>query len=77
MNGVIGAASGRAVLLRDVVHTFWLCHDDNLSNPRGRRPLCFPVTMLKEVIGTEAWADTDHHLERLRDRLRSRPPARR
>jgi len=70
MNGVRAAAGPRTTALRDAVHTFWLCHDDNLSNPRGRRPLCFPVQLLRQAVGAAAWADTDQHLEALRARVR-------
>jgi glycosyltransferase involved in cell wall biosynthesis len=50
-------------------HTFWLCHDHNLSNPRERLPLCFPRALVRESVGDAAWEGTDAQLARLRDRL--------
>jgi glycosyltransferase involved in cell wall biosynthesis len=48
---------------------FWLCHEENLSNPAQRRRFSRPLSALREVVGPEAWADTDEALADLRQRL--------
>ena len=69
MDTVLGGAAGRVRVLDAAVHTFWLCHDDNLSNPRGRLPLCFPIQLVKDRVGSEAWGDTDEQLRALASRV--------
>jgi glycosyltransferase involved in cell wall biosynthesis len=73
MDAVLGSNAGRVTVIRDAVHTCWLCHDHNLSNPRGRYPLCFPIVLLKQSVGAEAWGDTDDQLAALRRRLLEAP----
>lgn len=48
---------------------FWLCHEENLSNPAQRRRFSRPLSALRDLIGPEAWADTDEALADLRERL--------
>ena len=57
--------------LAGTVHTIWLCHNANLSNPRTRLPLCFPIALAKQSVGEEAWRETDVELAALRARLTS------
>lgn len=71
MESVLGGAAGRVSAFDDAVHTFWLCHDDNLSNPRGRLPLCFPIQLVKDRVGSEAWGDTDEQLRALASSVRA------
>jgi glycosyltransferase involved in cell wall biosynthesis len=67
--GVLRVA-GRAVhRLPGAVHTFWLCHRDNLSNGRDRLPLCFSQALVRRSVGEIAWAGTDEQLVGLRDRM--------
>jgi hypothetical protein len=67
------AAAGRATRVpAGAIHTFWLCHDDNLSNPRGRRPLCFPLSLLERQLGPAAWADTGARMSALAQAVRER-----
>jgi len=62
--------SGAAVRpLPAAVHTLWLCHDGNLSNPRHRHPLCFQLALARNSVGQVAWAETDDQLSALRARL--------
>ena len=69
MDAVMRATLGRTNKIDDAVYTFWLCHDQNLSNPRGQRPLCFPIDLVKSRIGAAAWGDTDEQLRALVQRL--------
>jgi hypothetical protein len=62
-----GGAGVRA--LAGTIHTLWLCHDGNLSNPRARLPLCFPMALVEQSVGLEAWRGTDAALAALRTRL--------
>ncbi len=73
MDAVLGASTGRVHTLGDALHTFWLCHDANLSNPRGRLPLCFPLDLVKRRIGPAAWGDTEEQLQALRSRVQAQP----
>jgi glycosyltransferase involved in cell wall biosynthesis len=57
--------------LAAAIHTIWLCHNANLSNPRARLPLCFPIALAKRSVGELAWRDTDAELAALRARLKS------
>jgi glycosyltransferase involved in cell wall biosynthesis len=50
---------------------FWLCHEDNLSNPARRRRFPERLKTLEKRIGSEAWADTSDALDALRWRLQS------
>jgi hypothetical protein len=54
-----------AVMLRQEVMFFWLCHKENLSNPASRRRFSQRLDVLKELVGTEAWGDTDDALDTL------------
>jgi glycosyltransferase involved in cell wall biosynthesis len=51
-------------LLDPVVLSFWLCHDDNLSNQRGRYRMQHELGALRAAIG-DAWGETDRHLKQL------------
>ena len=66
---VLREAVGAVHRLRGGPHMFWLCHDHNLSNPRDRLPLCFPLALVRESVGAAAWDVTDAQLAQLRDRL--------
>jgi len=48
---------------------FWLCHEENLSNPAKKRRFHRQPEELKNMIG-EAWRDTEEALEALRLRLK-------
>lgn len=48
---------------------FWLCHSQNLSNPQGKNRLTQSIDKLKQLIGPDAWLDTDEHFDVLSDRL--------
>ncbi|MCI0537622.1 MAG: glycosyltransferase family 2 protein [Verrucomicrobiales bacterium] len=48
---------------------FWLCHDQNISNPASRRRFTRSLEELKRSIGSEAWGDTDLQLHELNERL--------
>jgi glycosyltransferase involved in cell wall biosynthesis len=69
LSAVVRAAGGAVHRLRGAPHMFWLCHDDNLSNPRERRPLCFPLAQVRASVGEVAWEGTDAQLAALRGRL--------
>jgi glycosyltransferase involved in cell wall biosynthesis len=59
----------RMVVLRQQVLSFWLCHQDNLSNPSKSKRFSPPLTDLKSLLGTDAWGDTDEAMASLRRRL--------
>ena len=73
-----GNTGNREIQLRDDGLTLWLCHDQNISNPRHKRRFITPLAELKERIGEQAWADTSVQLTQLRERLPSSiaPPLR-
>ncbi|MBX2998650.1 MAG: glycosyltransferase family 2 protein [Caldilineaceae bacterium] len=48
---------------------FWLCHDENLSNPARRRAFPEPLSRFVDRCGVEAWGDTDEALDALKSRL--------
>ena len=50
---------------------FWLCHEDNLSNPVTKRGFDQPLRNLQECCGS-AWKNTDEHMNRLKERLLKR-----
>ena len=54
---------------------FWLCHQTNLSNPATKRRFRKPLQALKDLLGAEAWGDTDEALQSLRTRLASQAQA--
>jgi glycosyltransferase involved in cell wall biosynthesis/2-polyprenyl-3-methyl-5-hydroxy-6-metoxy-1,4-benzoquinol methylase len=56
---------------------FWLCHQDNISNPVGKRRFPHAVAELEHAIGEEAWGDTSAELKRLKHRLDERGGVRR
>jgi hypothetical protein len=64
-----------ARLLREDCLAMWLCHDQNLSNPRTFRTFPVPTQQLEWMIGHESWGDTSRELAGLRDRLGPRPGA--
>lgn len=70
MDAVLRVAAGRVSRI-DEVHSFWLCHDGNVSNPRTRLPLCFSIGLVKDRIGAAAWGDTDCQLQTLANRVRA------
>lgn len=66
----LGARYGKkAVVLKQEMVFFWLCHGENLSNPAGRKRFPEPLVVLEKMIGPGAWGDTGDALERLRARL--------
>lgn len=69
LTAVIRRAEGSVRSIADAIHTLWLCHDLNLSNPRTRLPLCFPMVHVKQSVGAGPWENTDVELEALRARL--------
>ena len=75
MDTVIARAPGRVSVFDRDMHTFWLCHDGNLSNPRGRVPLCFPIALVRDRVGVAAWGDTDEQLRTLESRVRAEAAA--
>jgi hypothetical protein len=78
LRAVRGQHRNREIQLRDDGLTLWLCHDQNISNPRHKRRFVTPLAELKERIGEQAWADTNVQLTQLRERLPSSiaPPLR-
>jgi hypothetical protein len=66
---------GRGQLVDECL-MLWLCHDDNISNPRTRRGFPSQLEDVRADIGPNAWADTRERLEALRARLpaRAQPP---
>lgn len=65
----------QAATLKENDLFFWLCHQDNLSNPAGRRRFPQSLASLRQMIGDDAWGDSDAELAALRARLagKSRP----
>jgi glycosyltransferase involved in cell wall biosynthesis len=61
--------AGKSVDLKRNDLFFWLCHEENLSNPAQRRRFSRPLSALRQLVGPEAWADTDEALADLRERL--------
>jgi hypothetical protein len=55
-------------LLDPAVLSLWLCHGDNLSNPRRKRKLEASASDVRRAIGA-AWDDTDARLDALRANL--------
>jgi hypothetical protein len=47
----------------------WLCHDQNISNPRKKRRFPTPIAELVERVGTSVWGDTSEQLGALRRSL--------
>ena len=62
------------VIIDDDSLFFWLCHNSNLSNPARRRQFSKPLKALKDLIGPEAWGDTDEAMATLRARLGNQHP---
>lgn len=60
---------GKAALIERDDLFFWLCHEQNLSNPARKRRFTENLTVLRRLVGLEAWGDTDRMLEELRIRL--------
>jgi hypothetical protein len=52
--------------------TFWLCHDENISNPRRKRQIQQPIAELAARVGP-AWGDTLERLQALRAALPASP----
>jgi glycosyltransferase involved in cell wall biosynthesis len=75
MRQVANRYPGQAVRLERNDLFFWLCHQDNLSNPAPRRRFSQPLTALQDVIGAAAWEGTDEALSALRERLKAGPVA--
>ncbi|HEX9297818.1 MAG TPA: glycosyltransferase family A protein [Polyangiaceae bacterium] len=67
------AASARTIPSDSL--TLWLCHDQNLSNPRSSRTFPVPLSRLESLIGPAAWGETGAELAGLRARLGPRPAA--
>jgi hypothetical protein len=49
---------------------FWLCHQQNISNPARRYVFPQPLTAVRDAVGPSAWQDTDEQLAGLRARVR-------
>ena len=60
---------GKEVVLKREDMFFWLCHRKNLSNSAERRRFSQNLEVLRKMIGSEAWGDTDEALNALRVRL--------
>jgi glycosyltransferase involved in cell wall biosynthesis len=60
---------GKEVILKREDMFFWLCHRKNLSNSAERRRFSQNLEVLRKMIGSEAWGDTDEALDALRVRL--------
>lgn len=56
-------------IIDDKIFFFWLCHEENLSNPAHRRRFNEPLSILKTRLGVESWGDTDEALTLLKSRL--------
>lgn len=57
-----------AVILPHVL-SFWLCHDDNLSNPAQRYVFPHALAAVREAVGDADWGETDAQLAQLRERV--------
>lgn len=66
--------SGRCALLDREDLFFWLCHEQNLSNPAGRRRFPQELSHLQTLVG-EGWGDTSEQLAALAGRLTGATPA--
>jgi hypothetical protein len=63
----ITARAGTAVAKIDQVPlTLWLCHAQNISNPRTRGSYPVDLDVLRRQVGPQGWEETDHQLDRLR-----------
>lgn len=67
VRALTAGASGVAVVPE--VLSWWLCHRRNLSNPAVKYSFPEPLARVRDQVGTCDWADTDHHLAQLADRL--------
>jgi glycosyltransferase involved in cell wall biosynthesis len=47
----------------------WLCHENNISNPRRLRSFREPIQRLVNAVSESAWGDSTAALEALRERL--------
>jgi glycosyltransferase involved in cell wall biosynthesis len=65
------------VVLPQEAMFFWLCHAQNLSNPAKRRRFSQRLDVLKSLVGTEAWGDTDDALNALRTQVQGEHGAQR
>jgi hypothetical protein len=64
-----GRNRGRELQLDCDTLTLWLCHEQNISNPRKKRHFSTPLSELFERIGADAWEATTERLEALRRSL--------
>ena len=64
------AGGGRVGVVPEVL-SWWLCHRRNLSNPAVKYSFPEPLERVREQVGADDWADTDDHLDLLRERLRA------
>jgi hypothetical protein len=69
MRRILASAGGGKHLLPETCLTLWLCHDQNISNPRTRRAFPLALEQLRAEVGPDAWADTDARLEQIRGLL--------
>ncbi len=68
MQAITARAGAGIVRVDSVPLTLWLCHSQNISNPRTRGSYPIALDVLRQQIG-EAWKETDPQLERLRQTL--------
>lgn len=59
----------KAVIIEREDLFFWLCHQNNVSNPAKSKRFPERLQVLKDKIGADAWGDTDEALNALRMRL--------
>jgi glycosyltransferase involved in cell wall biosynthesis len=53
----------------DTPLTFSLCHDRNISNPARRHRFNREIGDIRQLVGQEAWGQTDQRLRELRERI--------
>jgi hypothetical protein len=65
MQAITARAASAIARVDSVPLAIWLCHGQNISNPRTRGSYPVALDVLRQQVG-EAWKDTDQQLERLR-----------
>ncbi len=69
MRAVYSRYPGQAALIHRDDTFFWLCHEQNLSNPARRRRFRSDLRIFKALVGAEAWGNTEQMLDGLQRRL--------
>ena len=70
MNNLNTQYRTRAVVMDPNVPMFlWLCHGNNLSNPARKKNFSQPLEVVKKLVGSKAWGNTDYELDALKMRL--------